>query len=213
MKIQQVEEQVGITKKNIRFYEREGLLSPGRSENGYRDYSAEDVETLKKIRLLRSLFFPLEDIRRLQSGTLTVEDAARRQIIALERQQVSLEKAIGLCRELQEHRETLQTLDADACLEKMLQMEKEGAIFMNVKTKDHRKAYTGPVIAAILMIAFMGAALFFTVSVMLQETGAAALLLAFLSAMLLAVALGVLLALIQRIRQIKGGEEDAAAKY
>ena len=84
---------------------------------------------------------------------------------------------------------------------------------MNVKTKDHRKAYTGPVIAAILMIAFMGAALFFTVSVMLQETGAAALLLAFLSAMLLAVALGVLLALIQRIRQIKGGEEDAAAKY
>ena len=85
MKIQQVEELVGITKKNIRFYEHEGLLSPKRSENGYRDYTQKDVETLKKIRLLRSLSFPIEEIRRLQAGALTMEDGARRQIIVLER--------------------------------------------------------------------------------------------------------------------------------
>ena len=37
MKINQVEQLVGITKKNIRFYEEQGLLSPGRNrENGYR---------------------------------------------------------------------------------------------------------------------------------------------------------------------------------
>ena len=29
MKINEVEAQVGITKKNIRFYEEQGLLSPG----------------------------------------------------------------------------------------------------------------------------------------------------------------------------------------
>ena len=39
MKIQQVEELVGISKKNIRFYEEQGLLSPGRAEHGYREYA------------------------------------------------------------------------------------------------------------------------------------------------------------------------------
>ena len=52
MKIQQVEELVGISKKNIRFYEAEGLLSPGRAENGYRAYGQADVERLQRIKLL-----------------------------------------------------------------------------------------------------------------------------------------------------------------
>ena len=49
MKINEVEQQVNITKKNIRFYEQQGLLNPRRNtENGYRDYSKEDVDELKK---------------------------------------------------------------------------------------------------------------------------------------------------------------------
>lgn len=71
MRINEVERLVGITKRNIRFYEKEGLLSPGRSsENGYRDYSEADVETLKQVKLFRKLNLPLEEIRRLQAGTL-----------------------------------------------------------------------------------------------------------------------------------------------
>ena len=35
MKIKQVEELVGITRKNIRFYEEQGLLNVERAENGY----------------------------------------------------------------------------------------------------------------------------------------------------------------------------------
>ena len=38
MKIKQAEELVGITSKNIRFYEEQGLLFPKRAENGYREY-------------------------------------------------------------------------------------------------------------------------------------------------------------------------------
>ena len=33
MKIKQVEELVGITSKNIRFYESQGLLTPERADN------------------------------------------------------------------------------------------------------------------------------------------------------------------------------------
>ena len=43
MKIKQVEELVGITRKNIRFYEEQGLLNVARAENGYREYHQADV--------------------------------------------------------------------------------------------------------------------------------------------------------------------------
>ena len=68
MKIKQVEELVGITKKNIRFYEEQGLLNPGRAENGYREYSSDDVQRLKQIKFLRKLGVPIEEIRRVLTG-------------------------------------------------------------------------------------------------------------------------------------------------
>ena len=44
MKINEVEAAVGVTKKNIRFYEEEGLISPRREPgNGYRSYSEASV--------------------------------------------------------------------------------------------------------------------------------------------------------------------------
>ncbi|MBP3486174.1 MAG: MerR family transcriptional regulator, partial [Oscillospiraceae bacterium] len=59
MKIREVERLVGVSRVNIRFYEREGLLAPARnSANGYRDYSEADVERLKQIKLLRKLDVP-----------------------------------------------------------------------------------------------------------------------------------------------------------
>ena len=64
MKINEVEALVGIPKKNIRFYESEGLLKPERSSNGYRDYSEEEAEILRRIKLLRKLGVPLEEISR-----------------------------------------------------------------------------------------------------------------------------------------------------
>ena len=73
MRINEVEALVGITKKNIRFYEAEGLLTPRRnSENGYRDYGDADVAVLRRIKLLRKLGVPLEEIRQMQSGAHTV---------------------------------------------------------------------------------------------------------------------------------------------
>ena len=60
LKINEVEALVGITKKNIRFYEEKGLLSPSRnSDNGYRDYGEEEVAeheiTERYVRRLESM--------------------------------------------------------------------------------------------------------------------------------------------------------------
>ena len=74
MKINEVEAQVGITKKNIRFYEEQGLLSPRRnSENGYRDYGEEEVKILRQIKLMRKLGVPLEEIRQMVRDGLREE--------------------------------------------------------------------------------------------------------------------------------------------
>ena len=47
MKIKDVEERTGLSRSNVRFYEKEKLIEPSRNEsNGYRDYSENDVEKM-----------------------------------------------------------------------------------------------------------------------------------------------------------------------
>ena len=52
MTIKEVEQILEVPRATIRFYEKEGLISPSREENGYRDYSKEDLEKVKKIVIL-----------------------------------------------------------------------------------------------------------------------------------------------------------------
>ena len=69
MNTQQVEQMTGISRQNIRYYEKEGLLSPKRDEgNGYRIYSREDVEILKRVKMLRMLGMQLDVIRSVLHG-------------------------------------------------------------------------------------------------------------------------------------------------
>ena len=81
MKINEVEAAVGVTKKNIRFYEEEGLISPGREPgNGYRSYSQADVERLRRIKLLRKLDVPLAEIREMLEGQRTLAEGMSLQL-------------------------------------------------------------------------------------------------------------------------------------
>ena len=73
MTIKELEQRTGMPRANIRYYEEEGLLSPRRLDNGYRDYAEEDVRTLEKIKLLRSLQLDIGTIRLLQQGKLILK--------------------------------------------------------------------------------------------------------------------------------------------
>ena len=56
----------GVTPANIRFYEKEKLLSPqGRSDNSYRMYSDGDIHRLRFIRACRALDMSLDEVRTL----------------------------------------------------------------------------------------------------------------------------------------------------
>ena len=85
MKINEMELRSGITKKNIRFYEDQGLLSPRRdAANGYRDYGEAELAVLLRIKLLRKLGVPIGEIRLLEDGSHTVGDVMRRHIVSLD---------------------------------------------------------------------------------------------------------------------------------
>lgn len=55
----------GLTARQIRYYERVGLVSPDRSAGNQRLYSRADVARLKEVRALRSEQLPLEAIAKL----------------------------------------------------------------------------------------------------------------------------------------------------
>lgn len=57
----------GLPAKTIRYYEEIGLVHPERSENGYRDYSDEDLHRLRFLKRSRGLGFPVEECRSLLS--------------------------------------------------------------------------------------------------------------------------------------------------
>ncbi len=66
LRIGQVAQASGISTASIRFYEQQGLLSPAtRASNGYRTYSAQDVERLRRIRTCRSLDMSIQEIQTL----------------------------------------------------------------------------------------------------------------------------------------------------
>ena len=94
MRIKEVEARVGLSAKNIRFYEKEGLLAPRRQAgNGYRDYDEGELSTLRRIKLLRKLDVPLEEIKAMLAGTLTLDEGMRRHLVTLESRQKNLDTA------------------------------------------------------------------------------------------------------------------------
>ena len=111
MTIKELETLVGMTRANIRFYEQEGLISPARQPNGYRDYSREDADTLSKIKLFRQLHLDLDTIRALQSGELTLAQALEKQLAELETDQTALDRARQVCLELRESGTSYVALD------------------------------------------------------------------------------------------------------
>lgn len=98
MTIKELENRTGMTRANIRFYEGEGLLTPKRLDNGYRDYSEEDARTLEKIKLLRQLQLDIDTIRKVQQGALTLEQALFVQTTKLEGDKALIERAAEVCR-------------------------------------------------------------------------------------------------------------------
>jgi len=217
MKINEIEKLVGISKKNVRFYEEQGLLRPARNrENGYREYTDDDIETLRQIKFLRKLNIPIEEIRTLQSGKATISDVMRRHLVTLERKQQNLNHSIEFCSKLKSQDVILTDLDATVLLEQMEAAERDGASFKNFSFADTKPyKYVGAIFITFIMVALMVfAGIFILWAAKSDPAGAPPLpFLILLLAVPFVVSLGVIYSLIQRIKEIKKGEMDDAKEF
>jgi len=93
MQIKDVEIMTGMPRSNIRFYEKEGLLNNTlRNDNNYRKYTQEDVLQLRRIKILRLLEVPMEDIRENRDDKEKLNQFIQERMEAL---QTSVDDLIG----------------------------------------------------------------------------------------------------------------------
>jgi MerR family redox-sensitive transcriptional activator SoxR len=66
--IGEVARRAGVRASAVRYYEKQGLLSPERGNGGRRVFTNESIERMVLIRYAKGLGFSLRDIRKLLSG-------------------------------------------------------------------------------------------------------------------------------------------------
>ena len=113
MRIQELERVTGMDRATIRFYEKEELITPKRSENGYRDYTDENAGDLKKIRLLRQLGISIFTIKQLQQGSADFSEVLAQQVKFLSDQIQENKRAKAVCQTIRDDRAVYASLDAD----------------------------------------------------------------------------------------------------
>ena len=217
MKINEVEAAVGVTKKNIRFYEEEGLISPSREPgNGYRSYSQADVERLRRIKLLRKLDVPLAEIREMLEGQRTLAEGMSQQLERLRSRRADLEEAIGFCTLLQQENGPLEQLDVEQTLARLTAREEQGVTFVNIERTDQKtRRIRGACIGAALfvtMMAFVMAIMGWAIYTDPQDAPPLPLLVVMFGIPAGCI-VGTLKVLLDRIEEIGKGEEDAYRNY
>lgn len=130
MKINEVEQLLGISKANIRFYEKQALLNPARSENKYREYSEEDISRLKTIIILRKLGISVQDIGKILQGEISLQNTIQDNITELEAQINQLQGALNLSRQIVAEGE--ERLDEERYWDIIQQKEAQGEKFADI---------------------------------------------------------------------------------
>ena len=93
MNIKVVSEKTGLTKKAIKYYESEGLISPLKNnDNNYREYTDNDIVKLNLIGALRIIDIPIREIKSLVTGEKGLQDIMNDTLIKVTDTITNLEK-------------------------------------------------------------------------------------------------------------------------
>lgn len=214
MLINEVETLLNLSKKSIRYYESEGLISPTRNKyNDYRTYTSEDIENLKKIKFLRELDVSIEEIKKLFNGEIKLKECLNNRISKIETYEKNLYKIKTMCKELSEADEDLFSLDIDKYLKNINKLKKEGFI-MNNKKDENSKKILGAVVSGItFMSTFIIFILLISYFQFTLEDNIPWILYLLIILFLSLPVISLIFNIIERVKEIKGGEEDEASKY
>ena len=132
MTIKEVEEQLGLSRATIRFYEKENLLAPQRSGNSYREYSEEDVAVLKKIVVLRKLGFSVAEIKDFLEENVPLQELLEKNIHELQEKMNELNGAIKICKKMQSRQEDFDSFNENFYWDEIKEQEQKGNKFLEI---------------------------------------------------------------------------------
>ena len=104
MKLKEVCESTGLSRKTIRLYEEKGLLVPQmehRNGRDYREYTQADVDALREIATLRRAWFTMDEIARMQQNPETIGEIFPQYLQWLENQKETLERLLTAARAIE----------------------------------------------------------------------------------------------------------------
>lgn len=212
--IKDVEAVVGLSKKNIRYYEEVGLITPERNdENDYRIYSKEDIKKLKIIKFFRELNVPIRELKMLSSGEMSVRECMEDRISKIETEEEKYKKIKSMCLEIAESNEDFDSIDITKYFEEINVLNKEGFTMRDIKINKSRKirgAIFSSLVFSLFFIALSGIIVYFQLT---EVEKMPCFLFYFVIIILLIPIFGIAYNLAIRIKEINKGEEDEASKY
>lgn len=114
MTMKDLENKVGISQANIRYYEMEGLLFPKRTDkNNCSEYTQKDAELLERIKVLRILGIPVSDIRILNTGKITLNEVIKHRLELLDQEERNLEAVRKVCENIRQRSIPYDAVDED----------------------------------------------------------------------------------------------------
>lgn len=144
MQIQTLEDMTGLDRATIRFYERQGLISPNRLQNGYRDYTDAHYVDLMRIKLLRQTGLPLETIKQLMDGRVTLGDVLSDQLDVIDKYEKGLDQARLFCKMMLQDNVTYHSIDPFRYLNAKEMVEIESPCVIDTTSEEVRYTQSHP---------------------------------------------------------------------
>ena len=132
MKIKELENILSISRSNIRFYEKQGLFSPERKDNNYREYTNQDIEVLKKIIIFRKMGFTVEEIKLIQNNDLSFAEAIANAQRRIEDEIEQLNGSLKLIKQVAQENLSFDKIDIDEHWNTISESEKSGEKFVDI---------------------------------------------------------------------------------
>ncbi len=205
---------VGLSRKSIRYYEDEGLLNPTRNQNNdYRMYTEEDIKTLKIIKFLRELNVSINDIKKLKDNSLSLNECMMDRINKIEEEEKNYKKIKNLCLEIIDSQDNYSEIDITKYLREVNILNKKGFTMRDVKTNKKKKIFGAVISSLIFSLFFIFMIGLFTYIQFFEKDSMPWVLYGIMVLLFGTPLIGIIGNLVQRIKEIKGGEEDEASKY
>ncbi len=108
MLINEIAKLCKVTKKSVEYYIEQGLICPNILENGYRDFSQQDIEIVNKVALYRRLGLSISEIKSILANLDELKSILCKKTLELEQEKVKQDILQRLC-----HGEKLKDLEEE----------------------------------------------------------------------------------------------------